>query len=85
MCIRDSAIAAGANADPERTTPETFQKLVEIMYTREQRKIEFFRYYQKRKKEEPNLQFRDAQTEFALELTDKMPDKPRSPISLDSQ
>lgn len=80
----ERAIAAGANADPERTTPETFQKLVDIMYAREKRKIEFFRYYQKRKKEEPNLMFRDAQTEFALQLADQMPEQIRKPFSLDN-
>ena len=79
----ERAIAASASQDPYAQTPETFKKLINIAYEKEQRKLDLYRYHQNQLKNNPNKKFRDSQTEFALNLAESMAKTLEEPLTID--
>ena len=82
----ERAIAASASQDPYAQTPETFKKLINIAYQKEQRKLDLFRYHRDQLKDNPNQKFRDSRTDFNLNLAEKMAKtlEPTPTIDLDN-
>ena len=79
----ERAIAASAAQDPYAQTPETFKKLINIAYNKEQRKLDLYRYHQNQLKNNPNKKFRDSQTEFSLNLAESMAKTLEEPLTID--
>ena len=79
----ERAIAASASQDPYAQTPATFKKLINIAYEKEQRKLDLYRYHQNELKNNPNKKFRDSQTEFSLNLAEKMAKTLEEPLTID--
>ena len=82
----ERAIAASAAEDPYAQTPETFEKLIKMAYNKEQRKLDLYKYHQNELNNNPNKKFRDSQTEFSLNIAEKMAKtlEPTPTIDLDN-
>ncbi|QDP60084.1 MAG: hypothetical protein Unbinned1473contig1001_8 [Prokaryotic dsDNA virus sp.] len=79
----ERAIAASAAQDPYAQTPETFKKLVNIAYEREQRKLKLFQFHRNQLQDNPNKMFRESRTDFNLNLAESMAKTLEEPLTID--